>query len=116
MIELESTIENLKLRLEESVSDSEHAYESIKKLEDKLRIKQEFSEYNSEMSCRNELANKSKEISCLQDQNKALQDQTVALKESLHEYRVQVEDLQRSLQHSRNATNKLNKELNENRI
>ena len=68
------------------------------------------------MFCRNELAKKSKEIICLQDQNKALQDQTVALKGSLHEYSIQVKDLQRSLQHSRNATNKLNKELNENRI
>ena len=50
------------------------------------------------------------------DQNKALKDQTVALKGSLHEYGIQVQDLQRSLQHSRNATNKLNKELNENHI
>ena len=44
MIDLEQVIANLKLRLEDSQSDCEHAYETIGKLETELRNKKEDTE------------------------------------------------------------------------
>ena len=105
LIEQETIIKELKLSLEESVSDCQRAHSTIQRLEKELFIKTEKSE-SCEMGLKNsydhELEKKCQEINFLQ----AFQQQ--------HEG--QVQDLQRNLQNSKNAARKLNKELNDEKL
>ena len=114
VIDLEFSVQNLELRLEESVS----AYETIQKLENKLRVKTEITETLSinEKSYMKELEKKSQEILTLCDQKKALQDHVVSLQGSQQRQVVQIEDLQWCLQTFNSVASKLNKEVNKNRI
>ena len=118
VIDLESSVQNLKLRLEESVSDAEKAYETIQKLENKLRVKTEITETQSinEKSYMKELEKKFQEILNLCDQKKALQDHVVSLQGSQQRQGVHIEDLQRCLQTFNSVASKLNKKFNKNRI
>ena len=119
LIEQETIIKELKLSLEESVSDCQRAHSTIQRLEKELFIKTEKSE-SCEMGLKNsydhELEKKCQEINFLQEQNHSLQDQKASLQALQQQHEGQVQDLQRNLQNSKNAARKLNKELNDEKL
>ena len=106
LMELESTIKDLKLRLDESVSDCQRAHDTIHRLENELSIKKEKSEtceFDLKKIYDHELEKRCEEINFLQEENKCLQDQRASLQALHQQHEGQVQDLQRSLQISNNA-------------
>ena len=101
--DLECVIADLRSRLDESQIDCEHAYKTIKKLEVELNIKQENIETSeTEKTFVDKLEKKTEEISTLEKENKQLHNK--------------IDDLQISLQNSKLAATRLNKEVIDNRI
>ena len=106
IIELEHIIADLRVQLEESQTDREHAYETIKNLKDELIIKLENTEtkqVSEEKACADadQLEKKTLEISILKEEKQELKNQ--------------IDDLQMSLQKSKSAVRCLNKEVIENK-
>ena len=78
IIELEHIIADLRVQLEESQTDREHAYETIKNLKDELIIKLENTETKlvaKEKACADQLEKKTLEISILKEEKQELKNQ-----------------------------------------
>ena len=119
VIELESTIQELKLRLSESDSNCQRATDTIHQLEKELFIKKENSEsyeFDLKKSYAEELENKCQEINFLHEENNSLQDQRSSLQALQQQHKGQLQDLQRSLQSSKSAAKKLIKELKDEKL
>ena len=77
MNDLEFTIKDLKLRLENSVQDCESAHNTIRRLENELANKKEkprVEECDLRNRDKHELEKKSLKIKILQEENKSLRD------------------------------------------
>ena len=112
--DLEMVNSDLQLRLTQSIRDGDQAHETIRQLENNLNIKQENID-TKENDLEIQIQKKTSEISNLHDVNKELQKQAKTLETLLLEKKTEIQNLQQSLQNSRCAAKKLNKELNENR-
>ena len=112
--DLEIVNSDLQLRLTLSIRDCDQAHETIRQLENNLNIKQENID-TKENDLEIQIQKKTSEISNLLDVNKELQKQAKTLETLLLEKKIEIQNLQQSLQNSRCAAKKLNKEVNENR-
>ena len=102
--ELEHIIADLRVQLEESQTDREHAYETINKLKGELFIKLENTETEQvakEEAFADQLKKKTLEINILKEEKQKLKNQN--------------DNLQMSLQNSKSTATRLNKEVNENK-
>ena len=90
--ELESFIHTLKLDVKDSALDCEHAHKTIKKLENKLQLKQENSD-EAKTANLELYEEKIDENNTLSKGNKELQDENISLQTLVKEQASQIEDL-----------------------
>ena len=115
--DLERSNQTLKLNVEDSVIDCENAYETIRKLENELKVKQETSDDVKPENSFRELYNKmADESDALSEENKNLRDQNSSLQTQVKNQALQIQDLHLIVENSKSASTRLNREVHENKI